>query len=322
MKSMKNLACMTAVALFAAGSLFAFDSTDVASFDTQKISDGLDDFTQELTVAIPQAATQQNVWADAYIGKLFPSVPVHLGGGFNIGVTHLNTSGLAKAAGELGIKDIKDNYYMPVFTADLRIGGIFLPFDLDLAVMKTGKIGTKQMGADLDFDFLTFGADFRYAIIQGNVVLPKVSVGVGYFYNQGTFSASSDYADATVDYKTQTMYVQAQVSKKILFLTPFAGVRGLVSSSDNSWNWNITDSTALAAINAYNVLYPANTKKSSDSGTVKSDGLDFNQLQPQIFAGVGFDFLVLQATASVTADLRNITDYGLWSGAVSLRIKI
>jgi hypothetical protein len=312
MKSMKHLACMFAAAVFAAGSLFAFDP---ASFDTQKISDGLDDFTQELTVAIPQAATQQNVWADAYIGKLFPSVPVHLGGGFNVGLTHLDTSGLAMAAGQLGIDGIKDNYYMPVFTADLRIGGILLPFDLDLAVMKTGKIGTKQMGADLDFDFLTFGADFRYALIQGNVVLPKVSVGAGYFYNQGTFSASSDYADATIEYKTQTMYVQAQVSKKFLFLTPFAGVRGLVSSSDNSWNWNITDSTASATLLGL-------SKKSSDSGTVKSDGLDFSELQPQVFAGIGFDFLVLQATASVTADLRNITDYGLWSGAVSLRIKI
>src|SRR5574344_622261 len=158
MKMTKKLIGFIAAAVFGCGSLFAFDAT---TFDTQKISDGLDDFTNELTVAIPQAATQQNVWADAYIGKLFPSVPVHLGGGLNVGVTHLDTTGLADAASQLGISGINDNYYFPVITADLRIGGIFLPFDFDIAVMKTGKIGTEAMGANVDADILTVGADFR-----------------------------------------------------------------------------------------------------------------------------------------------------------------
>lgn len=315
MKMTKKLIVFIAAAVFGCGSLFAFDAADAASFDTQKISDGLDDFTNELTVAIPQAATQQNVWADAYIGKLFPSVPVHLGGGLNVGVTHLDTTGLADAASQLGISGINDNYYFPVITADLRIGGIFLPFDFDIAVMKTGKIGTEAMGANVDADILTVGADFRYAIIEGNLALPKVSVGAGYFYNQGSFTASSDYADVTVDYKTQTIYAQAQISKKFLFITPFVGLRGLVSSSDNSWDWKVTDSTAAAALALV-------SKKSSDSGTVKTDGLDFKEIQPQLFAGIGFDVAIVQITGSVTCDLRNVTNYGLWSGAVSARIKI
>ena len=82
-----------------------------------EINAGMDDFANQLSIAIPQAATQQNVWADAYIGKLLPSVPPHLGGGVNLGFTHINTAGLAKAASALNISGVQDSYYYPVFTA-------------------------------------------------------------------------------------------------------------------------------------------------------------------------------------------------------------
>jgi hypothetical protein len=306
----RNIIAVFAIGITAAVSGFAYT---FSVSDLSKISTGLDDFTDELTVAVPQAATQQNVWADAYIGKLFPSIPVHIGGGFNVGLTHLDTSGLAEAADALYIDNVSDSYYLPVFAADLRIGGIILPFDFDIAVMKTGTISTGFSGTNLDFDFFTIGADFRYAVIEGNVILPKVSLGVGYFYNQGSLSASSSDAEATVDYKTHTMYAQAQVSKKFLFITPFVGFRGLVSSSDNSWEWKTSGDLATVA---------ALAGKSSDSGTVETNGFDWSGIQPQLFAGCGFNLFVLQTTFSVTADLRNIGNYGLWSGAFSLRLKL
>lgn len=287
------------------------------------ISGGFDDFAKQLSVAVPQAATQQNVWADAYIGKIFPSALPHLGGGFNLGLTHIDTSGLKDAIDGLGLDDvdIKDSYYFPVFTADLRLGGVILPFDFDIAVIKTGTLSTSQFGADLSVDLFTIGMDVRYALFEGGIVMPKISVGGGYFYNQGTFEVDSDYAEANIDYKVHTMYLQAQVSKTFLFITPFLGLRGLVSKSDNSWDWSYNESYANA-INTAASAAGITGLKTKDSGSYTKSSFDFNAIQPQIFGGVGIRFFVVDFTLSLTADLRHITDDGLWSGAASLRLSI
>ncbi len=323
MKMIKK-AVVFAAAVFMASSVFAvkIDWSSIAAiseeFDAKvkTVNEGMDDFAKQLSVAVPQAATQQNVWADAYIGKAFPSVPPHVGGGFNLGLTHIDTTGIASAAKALNIDNVENSYYFPTFTADIRIGGILLPFDFDIAVMKTGKISTDKIpGANLDVDFLTVGADFRYAVIDGGLVMPKLSVGMGYFYNQGSFGCDSNYAKANVDYKIHTMYAQVQLSKQILMLTPFVGLRGLVSKHENDWSWDIKDQTAVEAMTLVG-------KPTGGAGSVKSDLFDFNAVQPQIYAGLGVSFLLLDFNLSVTADLRNMQDKGLWSGAASLRLSL
>ncbi len=325
MKIIKKALAFTLTA-FVGVSAFAFDPAALASTLNAKsgqISAGLDDFAKQLSISVPQAATQQNVWADAYIGKLFPSVVPHFGGGLNMGLTHINTSGLKKAIESLGLSDIdiKNDYYFPVFTADLRVGGVLLPFDAGIAVMKTGKLSTSKFGADLDVDLLTIGADVRYAMFEGGLVMPKLSIGAGYFYNQGTFGVDSDYAKATVDYKVHTMYAQAQLSKKFLFVTPFIGLRGLVSKSNNEWNWEYKSTYATQIANAA-TLASIPVPKLKDNGAYTTSNFDFNAIQPQVFAGVGVNFLIIDFTLSITADLRNIKDDGLWSGAASLRLSI
>lgn len=328
MKKIKILALTAAFAalsasVFAGSWLDSITADSVGEFNKRadEISGGFDDFAEQLAISVPQAATQQNVWADAYIGQLI-SIPPHLGGGVNVGLTHIDTSGLKNAIDALGLADIdiKDSYYFPVFTADLRIGGVLLPFDFDIAVMKTGKMSTSGFGADLSVDLLTVGMDVRYALFKGGLVMPKISVGAGYFYNQGTFGVSSDYADANIDYKVHTMYAQAQISKTFLFITPFVGLRGLVSKCDNSWDWAFSGKYVGEIENINNSL--ENKAKLRDSGSYKTDSFDFNAIQPQIFAGVGVNFFVLDFTLSVTADLRHIADSGLWSGAASLRLSL
>lgn len=315
----KTLAVFAALSLSA--SVFAFDWTSIGAIEEynaqcETISNGLDDFTTQLSFAIPQAASQQNVWADAYIGKLFPSVPPHLGGGFNVGFTRIDTTGLKEAASVLNITGIEDSYYYPVFTADLRIGGLFLPFDLDVAVMKTGQLDMNAMGADLSVDFFTVGAEARLPIWEGNLIFPKLSLGFGYFYNQGSLKAAAGgYANTKIDYKIHTMYASAQLSKTILFLTPFVGVRGFVSKYDNDWAWEIQNSAAVNVINGVG-------GQTSFSKNLSSDKFDFNAIQPQLFLGCGFRFIVIDFTVSVSADLRHLSDNGLWSGAASLRVSL
>lgn len=309
MKLRKHMVLALLLSGFIAGATYAgIDATTPG-----KVSDGLESFTNALTTAVPEAATQQNIWADAYIGRLFPSVVPHLGGGINFGVTHIDTSGLADAADALDISGVPDSFYLPTITADLRLGGLFFPFDIGVNVMKVNTLEFGSMGADIGIDFFTIGADVRWALYQGNILLPKISLGGGYIYTKGSFSAGSSEADLNVNYETQTAYLQVQASKKLLVFTPFVGLRAIVSSSDNDWNWT-TSGDVASALTLAGVT-------SSDNGTV-STGWDFAGFQPQIYAGCGFNFLVMQLTASVTADLRHIADNGLWSGALSLRVAL
>lgn len=312
-----RLALAAAAAMLVPAAAFSFSLEDIKGVGTaaqfsDKIDGGLKDFTEQLASSIPQAATQQNVWADAWIGNLFPSLPPHFGGGFNMAVTHIDTSGLSKAAGALGIGGIKDSYYFPCFAADVRVGGLFLPFDVGFAVMKTGTMSTDAMGCDLDLDFFTIGADVRYALLEGGLILPKLSVGVGYFYNSGSFGASESHAEAKIDYSVHTLYGQVQASKDLFIFTPFVGLRALVSKYDNEYEWKVKDSALVTAASA------AGYKLSGTGGT-SSSSFDFGGIQPQLYAGVGVNLLIFQATLSVSADLRHIADSGLWSGAFSLR---
>lgn len=325
MKLIKKMIA-AAVALGTAGLAFANVSgitgaiqTNPAAF-ASTINDGLDDFAGELGIAVPQAAVQQNIYADAFIGKVFPSVPPHFAVGFNTGVTHINTEGLSNAAEKLGISDIEDNYYFPVMNADLRIGGAFLPFDVGFSFMKLNSLETSAFGSDITVDFFTIAADVRYAILEDGLVKPGLSVGAGYSYNSGSFEIGNDDAAASVDYKVHTMYVSAQISKSLnipvvkIGFTPFVGVRAVLSKYDNDYDWKIKNSIALAAANVANVAI---------SGSGNNSQSTFGNFQPQLYGGLGFNFMVVQLTGSVCADLRHLgTDSKLWSGALSLRIKM
>lgn len=321
MKLIKKIIASCAVAFCAAGFAFADIASDIVNANfASTINDGLDDFAGELGIAVPQAAVQQNVYADAFIGKVFPSVPPHFAVGFNAGLTHINTEGLADAADKLGISDVEDNYYFPVMNADVRIGGVFLPFDVGLSFMKLNSLETSAFGSDITVDFFTIAADVRYAILEDGLVKPGLSVGAGYSYNSGSFEIGNDDAEASVDYKVHTMYVSAQISKSLnipvvkIGFTPFVGVRAVLSKYDNDYDWKVKNSTAVLAATATGIAY---------SGSGSNSQSTFGNFQPQLYGGLGFNFMVVQLTGSVCADLRHLgTDSNLWSGALSLRIKM
>ncbi|WP_294429991.1 hypothetical protein [uncultured Treponema sp.] len=319
MKILKKLTI--SVLLFAGASAFTFALPDADKFDVPyigKINDGLDDFAGELGFAVPQAAVEQNVYADAFIGKVFPAVPPHFAVGFNAGFTHLNTSGIADAADALGIDGVKSDMYFPVLNADVRVGGVFLPFDLGLSFMTLDVSSLNTMDADFTAEFFTFAVDARYALIEDGLITPGVSVGVGYSMNKGSFGASDKSAEVNVDYDVQTLYGQVQISKALnipvvrIGFTPFLGLRGIISNYSNDWNWKVHNDTVSTVISALNV---------KTSGTNASDG--YAGFQPQIYGGLGFNFMLIQVTASACADLRHVGgDTNLWSGALSLRLKM
>jgi len=360
MKFNKTLCAVTAAAVLLTGTAFA----DAIDDSTQKISDGMNSFASTLLVVVPQVMTQQNVWADAYIGKLFPALPPHFGGGLSIAGTQLDMSGFKAAAtalsegynsaasfmGTSSLPDftIPDTFFLPTASLDIRLGGFFLPFDIGICAMMTNpslfSVNVKDpdsiltMSAPLDFSFLGFdgsadylmiGADVRYAVFEGNLVLPAVSVGIGYYFTKGAFSVNSNNdsasANMNIAFKTQVISLQAEVSKSFAIVTVYGGLRGILSDSTNNWAWDCTISG----------------NKKSGEGTVTADGAtttyqdgkwDFSSIQPQIFAGVGFNFLTFQTTLGASYDLtwlykKYLTDEtvvpkNLWSGSFSFHVKL
>lgn len=375
MKKTKTLAAAFAVIALVSASLYAADYKIPISEDKKtEIANGLNAFAGNILVAAPQAATQQNVWADAYIGKLFPSLPPHFGVGISLGGTKMDMTGLKDAAtafegmindfvpdsGDSSITDqlkgtvdfgsIPDIFVMPTVSIDARIGGIFLPFDIGISAMMTNPSlfsvdlsdpnSLTSMSAPMNFnafgfngsaDYLTLGIDIRYCVLDGGVILPKVSVGAGYNITKGSFGISSDKsgvdANMNLSFNTQVIYVQAEVSKSIMIATVFGGARALVSNTSTSWAWNINGTKSLGG---KNLIISGEDSGSCNADTTSStyqDGKwDFSGVQPQLYAGVGFNFLVFQTSLSVCADIRSFMDRtnyeeALWSGAFSFHVK-
>lgn len=375
MKKTKTLAVAFAVIALASASLYAADYKIPISEDKKtEIANGLNAFAENILVAAPQAATQQNVWADAYIGKLFPSLPPHFGVGISLGGTKMDMTGLKDAAtafegmindfvpdsGDSSITDqlkgtvdfgsIPDTFVMPTVSIDARIGGIFLPFDIGISAMMTNPSlfsvdlsdpnSLTSMSAPMNFnafgfngsaDYLTLGIDIRYCVLDGGVILPKVSVGAGYNITKGSFGISSDKsgvdANMNLSFNTQVIYVQAEVSKSIMIATVFGGARALVSNTSTSWAWNINGTKSLGVNNLIISGEDSGSRNADTTSSTYQDGKwDFSGVQPQLYAGVGFNFLVFQTSLSVCADIRSFMDRtnyeeALWSGAFSFHVK-
>ena len=67
---------------------------------------------------------------------------------------------------------------LPNFAIEGRIGGFLLPFDIGL---RGGLLPELQLD-DVTIGYMNFGADVRYALLKGNLAMPSVSVGLGYYH--------------------------------------------------------------------------------------------------------------------------------------------
>ena len=300
-----------------------------ASFNSENISAGLDDFTFSLIKTAPSTVSHQNMWASAYIGQLL-DVPPHLGGGISMGMAQLKADGISTVLNEMGFNyDIK-NLFLPTLTFDARIGGLFIPFDLGVhGMMIKNPLEFNIQETVFSVDYGTVGADIRIPLIKQNVLLPNLSLGFGYAYSKGNagISVQKDTASVTAGYESQILQATVQVSKKILIVEPFAGVRATLSSNKRNWSWNYDGTKALneTQYKALELIPGAldalKDEEKFDSGDWSGFGI--NKEDPnytaQLFAGIGFDFLfIAQGTLNVSFDIVN----QIWAGGFSFRVKL
>ena len=274
-----------------------------------KVSQGLEDFSIQLFDVIPNVALQQGVWPEAWIGNIFPSAPPHFGLGLSFGAAELPIDGLNKAlsqfnevSGGASFPSLSNDLAFPTFTVDARIGGLILPFDIGMSFMRLPNMKFDNV----TFDYLTIGGSLRYAILQDKIIIPAVSVGMGFMYNKGFVEVKvEDSAFVRSDFETTSIFFEAQVSKKILFLVPFLGFRGVMAQSTNSWQWE------------YNATFEGyGTIGQVEKGTVNRGFGD--RFHPQLFGGIGFDIFMFHANLSASYDFVS----SIWGANLGLRFQM
>ena len=333
----RSVSAFTAALLLSAASAFA---------STADIDKAFESLNGTLTEVVPETTIQLGVWSDAYIGKLFPSVPPHFGAGVSAGGTFIETKALSNAIGTIITEinshaagattdfnfTVPDQIPLPSASVHVRIGGFILPFDIgvygayfDLNTLKfedfTGTV-----------NYYTIGGDIRYAIMKGSTTLPKLSVGAGYIRTHLAFSmtGASTYsgtvgstpasvtanADTNTSFDLNTIFVQAQISKKFLILTPYAGVRAYVTSSKSHYDYSYSSTYEIGGVPQGNVP-GGNGSSSRDYGT-DAFNFDWNKIRPQLYAGLGLNLLFVNCTVGGSWNMRN----NLLSANVNVCIKI
>lgn len=315
------------VLLLVSTSIFLVFAENPATFNTENISTGLDDFTFSLIKTAPSTVSHQNMWASGYIGQLL-DLPPHLGGGISFGMAQLKTDGLATVFKEMGLTYDVKNLFLPTLTFDARIGGLLIPFDLGVhGMMIKNPLEFNIQETVFSIDYGTVGADVRIPLIKQNVALPNLSLGLGYAYSKGNAGINVKEGTACVSagYESQILQATVQLSKKILIVEPFVGLRGTLSSNKRNWSWNYYGTKALddaKALESSGEEGQALLKETKTFDSGDWSGFAFNKEDPnytaQIFAGIGIDFLfIAQGTLNVSFDLVN----QIWAGGLSLRVK-
>lgn len=319
---------------------FSMNAQESVSKDS--VTDQFINFSNTLTSIMPENITALNVWPEAHIGKFFPAFPPHFGFGISAAGTLIDTSFAKDTFDTLSklilenMTDIKldfeckDIMVLPTCAINARLGGFLLPFDIGVFGVATIPNLPQEFNFgdfDASVEYLTFGADLRYAIYEGNIFMPKVSLGVGYFYAQQELNfdinktKSANYndvetnvninANANLLLKTHTFFAQMQISKKILIITPFIGARAYYTFFENECDWNyktqIVDGESSTPIpDGGQKVYITNKKLNADN------------IRPQVYLGVGLNAPILQVAINVSWN--PITNY--WSGGSTLNFKL
>lgn len=371
---------------------FAFAEDNLYETKRAEISDGMTSFADSINIAIPDAASMQNNWSNAFIGTIYPGFK--FGFGASVGGTQLDMTGFKSAANALtggieyqlyenatleqlgldnltkiGLDSIPDTFILPTASVDVRIGGLFLPFDIGLCAMMTApsfkaidykdpaSLLTVSKVIDwsiLNFtgtvNYTSFGADLRYCLYEGNLIIPKIALGGGYYYVNGSFAVNSVDEEELDNGSTQTTkanmglsyishvgFANLELSKSFGAFDVFLGGKALLSKSETSWSWIYSSENSLDASLNYEDSDAATqkTEDTLDSGFLydKDAGtatLNLGKIQPQVYLGLGTTLGIFSISLDACADIRSIYtavqtkdvhDF-IWSGALQIHFTL
>lgn len=234
---MKKTLSILLVSLFALSIPFA----QVA----QEIDARMGLFLDELNKSIPDNAVSGTTWSDAYIGSII-GVPPHFGIGATTTFTKFDTARLQPLLDYFGVTTPVPGLPLPAYAVEARVGGLILPFDVGA---RFGYLPSTTISG-ITFDFITFGADVRFCIMEEGLIKPDISIGAGYYYQKFgmsyTYTPTITYAGYSASGSPQTISVgtdssvfdfKAQISKSLLLFTPYVGIAESVALSNSTYDF-------------------------------------------------------------------------------------
>lgn len=213
--------------------------------ELEDFKDALKNFLNDINLSLPDSTVSGVTWSDAYIGQLV-SVPPHFGAGLALGVSRFRVSGLKESLKVVGQNLPIDELVFPTLALEGRIGGFILPFDIGVRFGFLPEVELQGIGVD----YLHYGADIRYALVKENLILPNISLGLGYYGTSGNISYQFTLEQLTgisfpgitdkdekleIGFNTNVIDGRLQVSKSFLIVTPYAGFGLSYSITDSSY---------------------------------------------------------------------------------------
>lgn len=205
----------------------------------------LDNFLDDVNLALPDSAVVGGTWSDAYIGQLI-GMPPHFGIGVAAGASRFDISSLNDAVKMTGSDLPTNTLVLPNFAVEARIGGFVKPFDIGF---RFGMI-PKTTISDVTINYINFGADIRYALLKDGLAKPDLIVGFGYYHTGGDISYTFDKGklasiglpynsgkeDMSLSFSTNVFEVKTQVSKTLFAITPYAGIGVYAAANKSSYD--------------------------------------------------------------------------------------
>jgi len=294
-------------------------------------------------------------WSDAWVGQLV-DVPPHFGFGITVGAAMIPYASIQNALTTFSGAIPSSVGFMssigvplPTYTVDVRIGGFVLPFDMGFKFGWMPSNGLSSIGVSgISVDYLSLGGDIRLGIIQDRGFLPGLSLGVGYTYMRGNVDVPGVFSGnihiATYNYNGQPYDLQftnpslnfnwsssvidakIQLSKKLLFITPYAGMGvsygfsnaggGMASqmqvSTDGGANYHNATQSEIDNINT--ATGSSYTLQNTSFGVTQST----NGFSVRAFGGFSLDFFAVRLGFGAAYELLT----GTMAGMANLRFQL
>jgi hypothetical protein len=263
-------------------------------------------FSGEMAASLAVNSTVGETWSDAYVGG-FP----HLGVGLSAGAVCTGAGTATPLVSALGqsAPEALDRFGIPIPTAvaSLKIGLPFLPMDIGVkgGVITSDMASKLKAATGVAAEYKNVGVQLRYALVKETLLLPDVSLGVGFNYQEGgvrtslgsgdkdvvknetinghAWTVTAKDPDLDLGWKSTTFDGTVQVSKTLLaILTPYVGA-------------GYTMGTSTVTGGVYSTMKYTRDGGASDYSTLSSDITAMGGTPPAL-SDTGFSYGATSAT--------------------------
>jgi hypothetical protein len=311
--------------------VFLVSSLGFSQTELKHLQERAENFSDALAKSLPFNAALGLNWSDAYIGKLIPGAPPHFGIGASFGVTTIDMAAANDLAEALGFNIPFDTkkLMLPVYAGEVRLGGLFLPFDIGVKAGVLPPVGLWRSGINTSYTLI--GADIRYVLTEGGAILPKISLGAGFTCLKGGLETSVggvqsydigggktlnvNSPDVHLFWNTKALDFKVQLSKPFFIITPYLGIGASCAWSEAGYEAEAPVTVSGGSLSdAYSYLSARGISGMNIGANKLSSTLETSGFSVRAFGGLSVNFAAFKLDLTGMYNFRD-SNYGVSFGA-------